>query len=293
MNWSDPRLAFVFAITFGLLVPHGAARLEPLIVPVLIAMMTISLAKISTRHAHKHHERRTVAGLVLINYVLASLAYIILTALFVPVEYRPALFLLALAPPAIGIIPIARMLKGDLDVGFLAETIGYVAALFIIPIGTFLLFGAAASPAKVFEVVGLVIIVPFVLSRIVRRLPFANALASDAVSRPAISIAYAITFSAVIGLNHASMFDPALLIVIIVLASVKLFLTFVSWLSTQHVEHSISVLYMLFGSMKNGGIAIAFAVLLFGPASSAALAVNAITVPLHLMLLEHLSRASD
>lgn len=293
MRWSDPRFAFAFAILFGLLLPSIAARLEPLIVPVLIMMMTLSLAKISTRHAHKHHERRTVVGLVLANYVLASSAYLVLTFLFVPIDYRPALLLLALAPPAIGIIPIARMLKGDIEVGFLAEMIGYIAALFIIPIGTFLLFGTAASPMKVFEIVALIIIAPFVLSRILRRLPFAEQLSSDQVTKPAISIAYAITFSAVIGLNRASMLDPLLLIVILVLAVVKLTLTLISWLSTQHVPRSISVLYMLFASMKNGGIAIAFAVLLFGPASSAALAVNAITVPLHIMLLQHLSQSSD
>ena len=290
MHWTDPRIAFAAAIAVGLMLPAAASRLEPLIVPVLIAMMAVSLAKISTRHAHKHHERRTVVGLVLANYLGATALYVLLTLIFVPVEYQPALFIFALAPPAVGIIPLARMLKGDLDVGFLAEVVGYLAALFVVPIGTFVFFGAAAAPLKVLEVVALIIIVPFALSRIIRRLPFADLITSDQVTKPVISIAYAVTFAAVIGLNRDSILDPILVIVILVLLAVKTILTVSSWLSTVHrTPHSISVLYMLFGSMKNGGIAIAITVLLFGPASTAALAVNAITLPFHLLLMERLA----
>jgi predicted Na+-dependent transporter len=290
MHWTDPRIAFAIAIVFGLSLPSIASRLEPLIIPMLIAMMAISLAKVSTRHAHKHHERRTVAGLVMANYLGASAIYLLLTFLFVPPNYQPALFIFALAPPAIGIIPLARIFKGDLDVGFLAEVIGYLAALIIVPVGTLILFGSAAPPGKVFEVVALIIIVPFVLSRIVRRLPIADTITSDNVTKPVISLAYAVTFAAVIGLNRASILDPLLISVILVLLVVKIFLTLSSWLSTVHrTPRSISVLYMLFGSMKNGGIAIAITILLFGPASSVALAVNAITLPMHLLLMERLA----
>ncbi|MFT4308029.1 MAG: hypothetical protein ACMXYM_01520 [Candidatus Woesearchaeota archaeon] len=292
MHWTDPRIAFAAAIVFGLALPSVASLFEPLIVPILIVMMAVSLAKVSARHPHKHHERRTVVGLVLANYLGASVLYLFLTFVFVPVEYQPALFIFALAPPAIGIIPLARMFKGDLDVGFLAEIVGYLAALVIIPLGTFLLFGSAASPAKVLEVVALIIVVPFALSRIIRRLPFYEMITHDRVSRPLISMSYAITFAAVIGLNRDAILDPLLVVVILVLLVVKLVLTLSSWLSTVHrTPHSISVLYMLFGSMKNGGIAIAITVLLFGPASTVALAVNAITLPFHLVLMERLARS--
>lgn len=287
---TDSRLVFALSILFGLLLPRVASLLEPLIVPSLIAMMTLSLAQVSSRHVHKHHERRTIIGLVLINYLVCSVAYVTLTFLFVPVEYRPALFLLALVPPAIGVLPLTRIMHGDLEVGFFAELSSYAIALIIIPVGTLVLFGESASPLQVLKVLALVILLPFVLSRIIRRTGLAHVLSRERLAKSVINVCYAISFSAVIGLNRDVLFEPTLVLVALVLVGVKFGASWITWLATVHrMPRRVSVLYMLFSSLKNGGAAIAIAVILFGPASTTALAVNAMIVPFHILFMERLA----
>lgn len=288
----DSRIVFPAAIAFGLLLPRVASRLAPLIVPALVVMMTVSLAQVSVKHVHRHHEGRTILGLVLVNYFAAGLGYAALAYLFVPPEHRAGLYLLALVPPAVVVLPLSRILHGDADVGFLAEFAAYAVSLAIIPLGTLVLFDHAATPGRVLRVLLVVIVLPFVLSRILRRTPLRESLSGEDAARGAVNFAYAISFAAVVGLNRSVLFSVGLVSVAAVLLAVKIGAATLAWLATVHrMPRRVSVLYMLFASLKNGGAAIAIAVMLFGPAATAPLAVNAILVPVHIIYMERL--ASD
>ena len=218
------------------------------------------------------------------------MCYILFALLFIKHEpFQRSLMVLGMMPPAVGIISMSYILKADVKAGFIAEFIGYLVAIFAIPLLSFLLLADTIDIIKILQVLLFVIVVPFLVSRMMHHVELKTKPIKARTSRFIVTVMYAISFYIIIGLNfdlivhHFSVLIPVLLVLI----TLKFILGGAIYLYLKNrIKKSIDILFVLFGTMKNGGAATAITFLLFGTPSTPPLAVNAILVPFYLIFLE-------
>ncbi len=283
----NSKYLFLTSILLGLLIPGFAYKLEILIMPLLVIMMTVSIKDIAFRHITKT-DVEEITSLALLNYVLLGGAYI-LFSFFLESPYRELIMILGIMPPAVGIITMSKVLEGNLKLSFLTEFSSYLIAVFFIPVASKFLLGAGFSVVNVLEVVALVILLPYFLSRLLHNYELKHPRKTD-YSKMIVNLSYAITFYIIIGLNANVIFDFAYTWkIFLILFTLKfglgtiLYLVFKNFLNKKN-----NVLLVLFGTLKNGGMAIAFGVLLFGVEATVPYAINGITTPLYIVYLEWL-----
>lgn len=286
---SDSKYLFILSIILAFTFPKYAQPISFLIIPCLVVMMTFSIKNIGMRHTK--NAGKIIFWLPLVNYLILGALTALLAWLFITNEaYRQAFYILALMPPAVGIISLSYLLHGDVKTGFIGEFIGYLASLLIIPIGTYLIFGSAVSPFKILEVLFYVILLPFILSRIIHH---AETKAKKVVEKDAvksiINVCYAIVFYITIGINRDVFFQDYTSLIIIAL--IFLFLKFgigtiIMLALKNRIRKSSEVLYILFSTFKNGGAAMAIALLIIGREATFPLAVESIIIPAYIIYLQ-------
>ncbi len=284
----DSRYVFAFFILLALVMPQLAPFLKPLIVPLLIVMMTFSLKDISFHHIRRDDLRES-AVLLAINYLALTAILFGLIMLMIEEPYRNALFILAMMPPAIGIISLTYLLGGDIELAFITEFSGYIFGMVFIPLMAYFLFGSTVSSWEILKVLLQVVILPFALSQLIHQLEHRYPIPKK-VTRSVINLCFGISFYIILGINRDLMFAryeslPGLLLFGIIW---YFGLTTVVWAFTR--KHANSALFTLFGTFKNGGLAVAVTILLFGIEASYPLAIIGILGPLQIIFVQMIYR---
>lgn len=283
----ESKYLFFVAILLGLLLPNLAKKLEFVVIPLLILMMIVSIKDIAFRHVSLK-DAEEITGFVLLNYILLGSLYIGLSFLL-DSPYREAMMILGIMPPAVGIISLSKLLHGNIKISFLTEFVSYAIAIFFIPLASSFLFGEGFKVLKVLEVVGIIIIVPYILSRLLHNYELKHPKKHD-YSKIIINICYSLTFFMIIGINREHIFNFAefykIYIILILLKFV--FATLLYFVFKSKLKREDNVLLVLFSTFKNGGMAIAFTILLFGTEATIPFAINGITTPLFILYLERL-----
>ncbi len=162
------------AIALSLIIPSGYALgllLGPvpgdriLVSALLFALMTASIADADFRHLRP---RQALKGIAL-SYGLGGLAVLFVSPLVPSGTMRYGFLVIAFTPPALSSIAYVSVLGGSPTRALAYLSSSYLAALLLLPLGTFLLFGEAASPLRVAEYVLLFIAVPAALSPLARK----------------------------------------------------------------------------------------------------------------------------
>jgi BASS family bile acid:Na+ symporter len=111
---------FALAVILGLCYPAPAHILEPLITPALLMIMIFSIVEIdlSTRGELKG----TLIGLCL-NYILLSSLIIVLSSFLADESLRQGFVVMAAVPPAVAVLPLTKLLRGDSRLSLYAEAI--------------------------------------------------------------------------------------------------------------------------------------------------------------------------
>lgn len=283
----NSKYFFLTAVLSAILIPDVASRLEFLVVPLLIVVMTVSLKDVGFRHISKR-DVEEVASLTLLNYVFLGAIYMLVATLFES-PYKEALMLLGIMPPAAGIISLSKIYHGDMKISFLTEFTGYFVAMLVIPIATPFLFDASLGIWSILETVFYIMILPFVLSRFLHNWDLKHPQRTDH-TRLVINTCYSFAFFVIIGLNIDAVFDIRThWDIYVALFLLKFGIgTLLYLIFKNKVASKDSVLIVLFGTFKNGGAALAFALLLFGPQATIPYAIGGITTPLFMIYLEWL-----
>ncbi|MBU1976298.1 MAG: hypothetical protein KKG59_07900 [Nanoarchaeota archaeon] len=287
----DSKPLFFLGIVLAFIVPGASEFFKPALVPILIIMMTFSIKNVGFSHVEKGNIK-TIVKLILINYVFLTGIYLLAAFFFIhdPL-YQKAIIILGLMPPAIGIISLSYLLKADTKVGFVAEFLGYVAGIAIVPLITWFIMGDAVNPAHMLNVLFYVIVIPFLASRIIHHIESKTKSLPLSLTKIVINFCYALSFYIIIGLSRDVFLHKLELLIpiAIVLICLKFGVgTLLYVFFKNRIKKKIEVLYVLFGTFKNGGAAAAILLLLFGVESTVPLAVNAILVPLYIVYLEWL-----
>lgn len=285
----NTRFWLTLSILSALLFPVFADTLKDYLVALLVILMTVSMRDVSLTDISLD-KWKEISSMLFFSYGLFAGFLGALVYGFVPSEYQPALFMLALVPPAIGVISLSDILGGDLDLAVVVEIIAYLAGIVIIPLATYLFFDTTVAPFSLLQTVFTLLLLPFILSRGLHYVDKELYGLPEDGTKIVFNLTYFFIFYGVIGSQVDALFanlDVAILIATILVIA-RLGLGFAIFYSLQHrFGKPLSVDYMLFGSFKNGGAALGFTLLIFGPEYIFPFAVNGIIVPLHVMATEY------
>jgi BASS family bile acid:Na+ symporter len=245
------------SVVIALAYPDLAPFMEHLIMPVLLIMMTFSMMEIELK------VRWEFAGVIngfLLNYLLLSGLILVLASFLSDTAFYEGFVVMAAVPPAVAVLPLTKLLDGDIDLSLYSEALCYLISLALMPAMIFMFTRKiGVSVLDTIEIIILLILLPLILSRYVRKLRIDPVIP--------INLAFFAVIYTVIGLNRSALFGEG----IAEAAVIAVARTFIVGLAVYWVTGLIGVelprriSYTLLASFKNLGLSAAVAILLFDP----------------------------
>jgi len=281
----------VLAIVLGLVIGEPVAtRTEPLVLPFLALVMTLSAANVTSREFTSLKEMpRAISLSLLLNYaVMGGITLLLAWWLISDKDLWVGFVVLATVPPAVAVLPFSHMLGGNTLFSLIGLTSAYLAALIIMPAVMALFLGTGFfDPVKLLTILGELIFIPIVLSRVL--------LVTGLMKRIApwrgtiVNWSFFVTLFTIVGLNRQAFFgDFATLIRIGVIAvAVSFVLGYIITLVTRalNVNREMSISLVLMGSLKNYGLASGILLTLFGERAAIPASICTVFGILHLVWL--------
>ena len=194
-----------------------------------------------------------------LNYLVLSSLIIGLSSFLGDESLRQGFVVMAAVPPAVAVLPLTKLLKGDSCLSLYAEAVCYLASLVLMP-GIIFAFTSRTdvSLSYISEISLLLILLPIIVSR------FLRGYRLDTV--PPINLGFFLVTYTVIGLNTQAIFGDVTAVALI--AFVRTFVIgavvfSITSLAGEEAEKRVS--YTLLASFKNLGMAAAVSLILFGP----------------------------
>ncbi|HOG98053.1 MAG TPA: hypothetical protein PLV49_04060, partial [Methanothrix soehngenii] len=235
---------------------------EALVTPALMVMMAFSLTEVDLGRDIKS-SGSLKSGLlgIIINYGLLSGLILLLSYSLPDESLRNGFVIMAAVPPAVAVLPMTRILKGDMSLSFAGEILSYLASLLLMPLIIYLfVHQTGISPIYLLQISIVLILIPALASRLVRLIPINPVLP--------INLGFFLVTYTVIGLNQGALWTDGWSVAWISIAR-----TFAVGLAvfilarSAGLKSSQAISLTLLGSFKNLGLAAAVSLLLVGPAA--------------------------
>ena len=281
MWWRNRNVLLILSIVVALPAGQAAPWLEPLVLPALALVMTLALLEVSgaSFRSARGLVLPVLAGLVL-NFGINGGLVLGLSALMAPGE---AIFtgfvLIAAAPPAVAVVPFTALLKGDRAFAFLGTIGCYLGALAITPLMAVGLLGTAfIHPLKIVWILAVLIVLPLLVSRVLRRAGWVEYLEPRRGALTNWSFAL-ITYT-IVGLNRdLFLHDPVALLSPMVIALISTF--GVGWAISGVARllgagREITISLVMLGTLKNAALAGGLALSLFNKQTAVPATVSSI-----------------
>ena len=258
----NSTLVLTLSVLFGLVLPGPADATEALVTPALMIMMAFSLTEVDLgRDIKSSGSLQSGAIGILLNYGLLSGLILILSQSLPDGSLRNGFVIMAAVPPAVAVLPMTRILKGDMSLSFAGEILSYLASLLLMPLIIYLfVHQTGISPIYLLQISIVLILIPALASRLVRLLPINPVLP--------INLGFFLVTYTVIGLNQGALWTDGWSVAWISIAR-----TFAVGLAvfilarSAGLKSSQAISLTLLGSFKNLGLAAAVSLLLVGPAA--------------------------
>ena len=259
-------LAFVAAMLTGGF-PGGIALTNSNIAMIsLIVMMSLSLTSLRLRGLRLKDHSVPIRNAFLLSFVLSTGTTIAMSFLFQG-DMRDGWIIMAAVPSAVSIVPFTYLLKGDLESTLVSSASLYIIALAVTPIITLLFLGAPVDVMTLLGYVGYLILLPLVISRLLRQVDIRPEQKSTMIN-----VAFFVLIVAIAGPNRQVFFgDPIILTGLVAVAVIRLFGVGMLWnwyLEQRNIPRTRRVPEVLFASYKNTGMAATLAITLIGPAAA-------------------------
>ena len=252
----------ILSVLLGLVLPGPAGATEALVTPALMVMMAFSLTEVDLGRDIKSSAslKRGFLGII-INYGLLSGLILLLSYSLPDESLRNGFVIMAAVPPAVAVLPMTRILKGDMSLSFAGEILSYLASLLLMPLIIYLfVHQTGISPIYLLQISIVLILIPALASRLVRLLPINPVLP--------INLGFFLVTYTVIGLNQGALWTDGWSVAWISIArtfAVGLAVFILARSAGLKISQAISL--TLLGSFKNLGLAAAVSLLLVGPAA--------------------------
>lgn len=262
----------IIAIVAGFCLPSPSVQLQDWIIPLLICAMTLSLTQISIHDIFSPQNiTRPLSLSLVLNFIILGGSNIVLGYILTDdLLLRAGFVILAAAPPSLVIPPFSYNLNGDVAFSFRATALGYIASLIILPITVIIFLGSDHNNNQLFIILGQLIILPLVLSQLMRKYNISKY--TKAYNSRLINWCIAIVCFILIGLNQELLLNHLDYILIVFSASIltifglgEIILIICRKLA---IPYPLTISCVLLGSMKKWAGASAIAFVTFGPTAA-------------------------
>jgi len=272
---------FLLAMVSGLLTDKAAPWTEPLILPGLAVVMTVSTLSIPNRAFRSVRTMIMPAFLgSVMSYLVLSGVILILTRLMIQEPYlRTGFVLIASVPPAVAVIPFTSILKGN-ESFTLFSTIGaYLVALMILPLMAYFYLGIKnIDPMGLVMITIELILLPILLSRVLLLKGWHKPIAP--FKGLITDWSFFLIIYTIVGLNRQIIIgNPALILPVATVSFLSIFV--LGYLIDTvgrliRVERKTLISLTLLGTLKNYGLSGGLALIIFNRESSLPSAVCSI-----------------
>lgn len=263
----NSSIIFIFAAALAFVHPDLAELLEPFLIPAIIVLMTFSLTEIELRKLDVRTNLKPITTALCLNYVfLSGLTLAGAVFLLKDISLFRGFIVMVATPPAVGIVALSTLLKGDTKFALVANTSIYVLSILLMPAILLLFLGSAVNPLTILKILLELIVLPLILSRAIILIPRYEQLKED--KDILINLGFFVVIYVIIGLNHDVLLSEyGLLIPVFIIGIMRTFFacTIVFGLGKVfNMPLDRNIAYTLFGSYKNLGLTATIALLLFG-----------------------------
>jgi bile acid:Na+ symporter, BASS family len=258
--WRNRDVIMILALLLGLLAGKGAHWTQPMVLPALAVIMTLSTTEVKNDIFRSGRELWLPSLYALfLNYLLLGTVLLGLSFLLVQEPDIHAGFVLLVAmPPAIAVIPFTDFLKGNTSFSLIGTMACYLGALIITPVISWGLLGAGFfNPVTLIMVILELILLPLIVSRILLWTSLADRL--QPIKGAITNWGFFIVTYTIVGLNQdLILHQPLTLAPVAAIAMISTFL--LGWLIERlgrlwGIDPPTIISLVLLGTLKNYGIA--------------------------------------
>jgi BASS family bile acid:Na+ symporter len=260
----------ILAIVLGLAIGEPvASKTQSLVLPALALVMTLSATNITSREftSLKNMPRPILTSLLLNYVVLGGLILLLAWWLIDDRELWTGFVILATVPPAVAVVPFSYALGGNTLFSLMGMAGAYLAALVLMPVAMALFLGVDFfEPVKLLLILGELILIPIVVSRILLATKLDKRIAKWRGTM--VNWSFFVALFTIVGLNRQAFFGEfdILLRIIIIAVATSFVLGYIIELVTKalRVDRATSISLTLMGTLKNYGLASGILLTLFG-----------------------------
>jgi BASS family bile acid:Na+ symporter len=289
--WRNRDFILVSAVLCGLILGQGANWTQPLVLPALAVVMTLSTMGVRSEMLRSPRElwRPALAGLFL-NYLMLGGVLLGLSSLMVrETAMKDGFVLLVAVPPAIAVIPFTDFLRGNTAFSLLATVACYLGALIITPLIALAFLGTSyIEPRSLIMVIVELIALPLLISRVLLWISLASRL--EPIKGAITNWSFFIVTYTIVGLNQELFLQrPLTLVPVAVIALISTFLlgaVIDRAGRSMGIDRSTLTSLVLLGTLKNYGIAGGLALALFSKTTAIPASVSSIFMIVYIIWLD-------
>jgi BASS family bile acid:Na+ symporter len=285
-------LAIVLGLSLG---DPLAGWMAPSVLPLLALVMTLSAVSVTSKELATIKDLPRYTGLsLLLNYVVMGGVTLLLAWWLIEDSQLWAGFvILAAVPPAVGVVPFSYVLGGNVAFSLIGMTAAYLAALVIMPGAMALFLGTGYfDPLNLLVILGELILLPIVLSRILLATGLANRI--KPWKGTITNWSFFVVLYTIVGLNRQAFFGDfdilARIMAIAFITSFILGLALYLGVRILRISRGTGVSMILMGTTKNYGLASGILLTIFGERAALPASVFAVFGVMHIVWLGFLFR---
>lgn len=230
----------------------------------LVLAMAFSLTEISFRGVSLRTEARGIGVAVLMSYVALGGLVLFFAYLTPEVELRDGWVLIAAVPPAVGVVPITSFLRGNVRGALIADAVLYLLGLATVPALSLAFLGQSVPVQDLVIQTLLLIGLPLIVSRALRRSPRVHE------ARPtAVSVSFFVLVLAIVGSARDALLSRTDVLgglsTLVALRTFGLGLAVFAGARVLGLPRQTRVAANIFAGFKNLGLTVVLASTLFGP----------------------------
>ncbi len=241
-------------------------------------IMALSLTRIDFEKL-RHSGKKELGLPVLLVYGFAPMMLLVPAYFLIDnPDFMKGIVILALVPSAVGVVAFSGILEGDVELALAGTASVYIASLILTPLLTWAILGEGIDEMAIVRSLVILVIVPLVVSRVLARAKIDEKAGS--VKGDAINILFFFLILNIVGSNRSAFFiEPGELFSLSFVCFMKTFvagsIVFFTMMKLNH-SYEESMTYTLFGAFKNGGLAVALSMVIFGPAATVPAAISVV-----------------
>jgi len=284
-------MAFIAALAVGGFPRNSLLTNSNIATLALVVMMSLSLSNLKLRGLKVADHSKAIARALFLSVGLSSGATIALALLFQG-DLRTGWFMVAAVPSAVSLVAFTFLMKGELEPTLVSTAALYIIALALTPLLSLVLLGEAVDITVLLTYVALMILLPIIVSRPIRRLNVRPQYGTIVIN-----LALFVLIVAVAGPNRNIFFHELdLLAAMLAVAVIRIFGIGILWdryLRFRGVPRERRVPEVMFSTHKNNGMAATLAIALVGPEAAVPATICVVVDIAWLIFLSHMVFRND